>query len=252
MKHRPGSRRPKEEEGENLPQYYVVFPKLTKPALWDSTTSGFLKNHSGFTLLELMISIAIVGIMVFILMAVLRLGFRSVEAGEKKIESLGRVKASINLIDAQIQSEIPLTFEESGEKQYYFKGKPDSLEFSTNYSIWEGDTGYVVVTYQVIEVSQGKRTLSASENRIGRENRKEIKLLELFDEMYFEYYHQDPTEEEGRWMDEWTEVGFLPKKIRLHLVKDRKDLSLILPMKTEGVLAGSLAIQGTGGVIKKQ
>ena len=43
-----------------------------------------MKKESGFTLLELMISIAIVGIMVFILMAVLRLGFRSVEAGEKR------------------------------------------------------------------------------------------------------------------------------------------------------------------------
>ncbi len=43
--------------------------------------------------------------------------------------------------------------------------------------------------------------------------------------MYFEYYYQDPTEEEGKWIDEWTETGFLPNKIRLHLIKDRKDLS---------------------------
>ncbi len=70
--------------------------------------------------------------------------------------------------------------------------------------------------------------------------------------MSFEYYYQDPTEEEGQWINEWTEAGFLPKKIRLHLIKDRKDLSLILPMKTEGVLAESQAMPGTGGVIKKQ
>jgi len=210
-----------------------------------------MRKEAGFTLLELMISLAIVGIMVFILLAVLRLGFRSVEAGERKIESLGRVKASLNLIDAQIQSEIPLTFDEAGEKKYYFKGQPASLEFSTNYSIWEGEKGFVVVTYQVIEGDQGKRTLLASENRVGRENRKEIKLLEFFNEMNFQYYYQDPTEEEGKWIDEWTEAAFLPKKIRLHLVKDGKDLSLILPMKTEGVLAGSQAMQGKVGVIKK-
>lgn len=206
------------------------------------------RKEAGFTLLELMISIAIVGIMVFILMAVLRLGFRSVEAGEKKIESLGRVKASLNMIEAQIQSEIPLTFDEAGEKKYYFKGQPSSLEFSTNFSIWEGETGYVVVTYQVIADDQGKRTLMASENQVGREDRKETKLLEFFDEMSFEYYYQDPTEEEGQWINEWTEAGFLPKKIRLHLIKDRKDLSLIFPMKTEGVLAVSQAMPGTGGV----
>ncbi len=210
------------------------------------------RKEAGFTLLELMISIAIVGILVFILMAVLRLGFRSVEAGEKKIESLGRVKASLNMIEAQIQSEIPLTFDEAGEKKYYFKGQPDSLEFSTNFSIWGGETGYVVVTYQVIVDDQGKRALQASENQVGREDRKEIKLLESFDEMSFEYYYQDPTEEEGQWINEWTEAGFLPKMIRLHLIKERKDLSLILPMKTEGGLAGNQAVPGPGGVFKTQ
>jgi general secretion pathway protein J len=227
-------------------QLSLVISRPIPPCGTQSRT--FIKREeAGFTLLELMISIAIVGIMVFILMAVLRLGFRSVEAGEKKIESLGRVKASLNLIESQIQSEIPLTFDEAGEKKYYFKGQPASLEFSTNFSIWEGETGYVVVTYQVIEGDQGKRTLQASENMVGRENRKEIKLLEFYDEMYFEYYYQDPTEEEGQWIKEWTETAFLPKKIRLHLVKDRKDLSMTLPMKTEGVV-----MQGAGGIIKKQ
>jgi general secretion pathway protein J len=209
------------------------------------------RKESGFTLLELMISIAIVGIMVFILMAVLRLGFRSVEAGEKKIESLGRLKASLNLIDAQIQSEIPLTFDEDGEKKYYFKGQSASLEFSTNFSIWDGETGYVVVSYKVIDGDQGKRTLLASENGVGREDRKEIKLLEFFDEMSFEYYYQDPTEAEGQWINEWTEAGFLPKKVRLHLIKDRKDLSLIIPLNTEGVLAEK-ALRVTGGITRKQ
>lgn len=230
----------------------ILFAASTSSASPDFTKSGFVKRESGFTLLELMISIAIVGVMVFILMAVLRLGFRSVEAGEKKIEALGRVKASLNVIDAQIQSEIPLIFDQDGEKQYYFKGQPDSLEFSTNYSIWEGEKGFVVVTYRVIPDNQGKRTLQASESWVGREDRKEIKLLEFFDEMSFEYYYQDPTSEEGQWIKEWTETGFLPKKILIHLVKDRKDLSVILPLKTEGILAESQAIQGTGGVIKKQ
>ena len=250
MKKRIEARGTRDEEHENVRSTLVAcrLSRNTKR----STPNGFIKVKSGFTLLELMISIAIVGIMVSILVAVLRLGFRSVEAGEKKIESLERVRASFNLIDAQIQSELPLTYEENGENKYYFKGRSDTLEFSTNHSIWEGEKGFVVVSYRVVEESQGKRTLWASENRVGQENKKEIKLLDLFDEMYFEYFYQDPTEEEGKWIDEWTEAAFLPKKIRIHLIKDRKDLSLILPMKTGGVLAGSQAMQGTGGVTKNR
>ena len=206
----------------------------------------------GFTLLELMISIAIVGMMVFILMAVLRLGFRSVEAGEKKMESLERIRVSLNWIDAQIQSEIPLTFEENGENQYYFKGQPVSLEFSTNYSIWEGEKGYVVVSYQVTEGLQGKRALWASENRVGQKVKKAIRLLDLFDEIYFEYFYQDPTEEEGQWIDEWTETAFFPEKIRLHLIRGGKDLSLILPMKTGKAVATIQTQKDTGRLNKKK
>ncbi len=195
-------------------------------------------RESGFTLLELIISMAIIGILVFILMAVMRLGFRSVEAGEKKIETLEQVKASFNAIEAQMDSEIPLTSDQEGEKQYYFRGQQDSLEFSSNYSIWEGDKGFVMVTYQVAVDERGKKTLKASENMVFREDRREITLLESFDEMSFEYYYQDPTEKEGQWVQEWSESGFLPKKIRLHLVKDGKDLSLILPLKASGILSG--------------
>jgi general secretion pathway protein J len=225
---------------ESLPQACIGNPfSLNAPApRRRRTPEDFSDNTAGFTLLELMISMAIVGIMVFILMAVLRLGFRSVEAGEKKIESLGRIKASINLIESQINSEIPLTFDDAGEKKFYFKGSADSLKFSTNYSLWEGEKGFVIVIYQILEGVRGKKNLQALENRVGRENQKEIKLLEFFDEMSFEYYYQDPTEEEGKWIDEWTEAGLLPQKIRLHLVKDGKDLSLVLPMKTGGSLAG--------------
>jgi general secretion pathway protein J len=245
MNHQSGSRSPRNQGGEKGPNH-SIFPLRSSKSKTDGLTpDGFLKNSCGFTLLELMISVAIIGILVSILMAVLRLGFRSVEAGEKKIESLERIKASLSLIDAQIQSEIPMTFNEDGEKKYYFKGQTNSLEFSTIYSIWEGDKGFTVVTYQVVEDNQGKRTLQAVEKRIGRENRKEIKLLEFFDEMFFEYYYQDPTEEEGQWIEEWSEAGFLPKKIRLHLVKDGKDLSLTLPMKATGFLAGTQAQPST-------
>ena len=76
-----------------------------------------VKKSPGFTLLELMISIVILGIMILILMGGLRLGYRSVEAGEKKMGTLERVRATMNLMDAQIQSEIPLTYEADGEKK---------------------------------------------------------------------------------------------------------------------------------------
>ncbi|MEW6188419.1 MAG: prepilin-type N-terminal cleavage/methylation domain-containing protein [Thermodesulfobacteriota bacterium] len=198
----------------------------------------FLGKAPGFTLLELLISITIVGVLLFILMSVLRLGYRSVEAGEKKIESLERFRASFNLIEAQIQSEIPLSFLENGERKYYFKGQSGLLEFSTNHSLWEGESGFVLVSYRVEEEGQGKWSLWAAEGKIGQSPLREVKLLGAFDKISFSYFYQDPTEESGQWLEEWTETAFRPKKIKLDLVVDGKELSILSPLKSQGGLTG--------------
>lgn len=202
------------------------------------------QRRSGFTLLELMISLVIIGILVFLLMGILRLGFRAVAAGEKKINTLERAKASLNLINAQIQSETPLTHTIEGEQKNYFTGNREFLEFATNYSIWDGEKGYVIVSYQVETDSQGKQILSASENRVGVDNKRTLKLLDSFDTLYFEYFYKDPTAEEGQWVEEWSENTLLPEKIKLHLVSGGKDLSLIIPMRAGGA-GGTTGLQQT-------
>ncbi|MGC1403929.1 MAG: type II secretion system protein GspJ [Thermodesulfobacteriota bacterium] len=194
--------------------------------------SIFKGPSAGFTLLELMISISILGIMILILMGVLRLGFRSVEAGGKKIDSLERVRASLTVIESQIQSVIPMIQEVNGETKLNFTGDRTSLEVTTNYSIWEGEIGYSVVSYRVSEGDKGKWSLMASESRIGQEIKREIRLLDQLDDFYFEYYYKDPTEEKGQWVDQWPGGNTLPEKIRLHWTTQGKVLSLIIPMKS--------------------
>lgn len=197
-----------------------------------------LNSHEGgFTLLELLISIAILGVIILIIGGALRLGARSVESGERKIEYLERIRASLNIIDSQIQSEVPLTYDEDGVKKYYFKGGMDSMQFSTNYSIWSGQRGYVIVTYRVESANHGKQVLYASESNIGTNDNKETKLLDTFDRIYFEYFYRDPTEQQGRWIEQWTDATSIPEKIRLHLVKGRMDFSMIIPMRARGSMA---------------
>jgi general secretion pathway protein J len=202
------------------------------------------RRRSGFTLLELMISLAIIGILIFLLMGILRLGSRAVAAGEKKINTLERARASLNLINAQIQSETPLTHTIEGQQQNYFTGTRDHLEFASNYSIWDGEKGYVIVSYQVETDSQGKQTLSATENKVGVDNKRTLTLLESFDNLFFEYFFKDPTAEEGQWVEEWSESSAIPEKIKLHLVTGKKDLSLIIPLRA-GSAGGTTGLQQT-------
>lgn len=136
------------------------------------------KGAPGFTLLELMLSVVIISLIILIIVGVLRLGFRSVEAGEKKAESLERVRNAITILESQIQSEIPLTYYENAEKKYYFRGGRLFLDMATNYSLWGGEKGYVVVHYQVFQENNGSQTLWVKENIVGQEISRETRMLE--------------------------------------------------------------------------
>jgi general secretion pathway protein J len=191
-----------------------------------------MRNYNkGFTLLELIISITLIGLIVVILAGAMRVSSRSIASGEKKIEYLDRMRATINFIDSQIQSQIPLTYEEDGENKYYFKGERELLQFSTNYSIWGGEKGYVIATYWVQTNSNGKQELYVSETIVGTNFKRETKLTEEMDTIYFEYFYKDPTEEQGTWVDNWDDETSIPEKILFHFVNNNIDSAVVIPVR---------------------
>jgi prepilin-type N-terminal cleavage/methylation domain-containing protein len=196
--------------------------------------SSFIQSRKGFTLLELTISITLIGMIVMILVGAMRLSSRSVESGERRIGSLERVRSSFNIIDSQIQSYIPLKYEEDGNTKNYFKGEREFIQFSTNYSIWGGQRGYVVATYRVASDNSGKQFLSVSENVIGTAQNREASLFTAYDRIYFEYFYKEVTEEKSQWYDRVPDdplETIVPEKVRLSLIDGYKTLSLIIPLR---------------------
>ena len=216
----------------------------------------FGNSQSGFTLLELLVSITLIALIVVIVGTAMRLGYRSLDKGEKKAEIQERFKVSLNLMDAQLQSGIPLkTTGETGEaiNQYLFEGKKDSIRFASNYSLMGGQKGYVIVAYRVEIDANDKRTLFAQENTIGMDNQKEVKLIEGFDDIHFEYFFKEATEEQGNWVEEWTDTTTLPGKVRIHLVRGDQQISLLVPIRTKSLTAQSsvlfFTMNGSGGIL---
>ena len=201
--------------------------------------SPMLNSRSGFTLLELMVSFVIIAMMVGILTGALRLGINAVNSGEKRIESLERLGASVRIVTSQIQSLNPLTFVEDGVKRYFFEGDSGSMRFSSNYSIWGGEKGYVLVRYKVEEDDSGKQVLSVSENIIGIGRIRETTLIGPLDSAGFEFFYKDSLEENGEWLDSWGDNLKIPDKVRLKLVRGNDDFSIIIPIRASGSLSGT-------------
>ncbi len=188
----------------------------------------------GFTLLELMVSFVIVGLLAVIIASALRVSLGAVDRAEKMVDSLERIRTSINIMNSQIQSQLPLTYEDEGGKKYYFEGNRESLRLSTNYSIWNGQGGYVLVKYEVISDEADKKGLMAEENIIGIEKVMQTELFRGIDEIHFEYFYKGPTDEQGEWVEEWSDSGSLPEKIRLNISYSGSDFLMIIPVRTTG------------------
>lgn len=202
------------------------------------------KKASGFTLLELLISMTLLVVIVVITMGAMRIGSQSVAAGERKMEAQERFRTVLSIMDAQIQSQVPLTYDEGGSRKYYFRGDGKSLRFSTNYSIWGGQKGYVVVEYRVEADNTGKEILYASEQIPGIEGRQESRLIEAT-RISFEYFYKDPTEEQGKWLEALAEGTLIPEKIRFHVARKSENLSLVFPVRVGGAMT-----QVQGGALR--
>ncbi|MGO9016009.1 MAG: type II secretion system protein J [Dissulfurispiraceae bacterium] len=201
-------------------------------------------REHGFTLLELMISITLIVFILLIAGTAIRLGLRSVDSGEKRIESLERFRASLNIIDAQVQSELTVPMQENAGKHIVFLGDGESMQFPSNFSLWGNQPGYVTVSYKVAQDQWGKQDLYVEESGIGVSGKGEVKLFEFFDRIYFDYFYKDPKEEKGSWVEEWTTTDAVPEKIRLHLVNGEREMSFIIPMKMRDLIVRAGAVAG--------
>src|SRR5208283_952387 len=198
-----------------------------------SATNIRLERENGFTLLELMISITLLAVILLIVGTAMRLSLRSVDSGEKRIASLERFRASLNIIEAQIQSELPVPMQEIAGKAIVFVGDGESMQFPSNFSLWGNQPGYVTVSYKVEQDQWGKQDLYVEESATGVKDKGQVKLFEFFDRIYFDYFYKNPTEEKGSWIEQWTttDTVSVPENIRLHLVNGDREMSFIIPVK---------------------
>jgi general secretion pathway protein J len=197
------------------------------------------RGECGFTLLELTISISMLVIIVMIVSGAMRLASRSMSSGEQKVQAQERLRTSLSVINAQIQSAAPLVYDDEGTEKSYFRGNRESLQLSTNYSIWGGQKGYVVVGYQVQTDLSGKRSLHATEHMVGLETSRETTLLEGFDDIAFQYFLKGRMAgEPDGWVSDFTPESPIPLKVRLYLLSGSKERSIILPVRARPLAGG--------------
>ena len=129
-----------------------------------------LENKDGFTLLELIVSLTILGVIVTIVLGAMRIGVRAWEKGEGDIENQQRCRIVLDRIGQQMASMVvPVDVPQAEAAKYLLKGDAASVEFVSSISLMpENRSGLVYVKYEVRTDGEGERSLSCYEQSLAR------------------------------------------------------------------------------------
>ncbi|MBW2050033.1 MAG: prepilin-type N-terminal cleavage/methylation domain-containing protein [Deltaproteobacteria bacterium] len=206
---------------------------------------------AGFTLLELLISLSIVGLILIIVFGALRIGSRAWERGERDVETHQRQRIVLELMGQQLASASPQEIRVGEEKPFYFKGDERSVAFTSRVAVLPTNRfGTVFVQYQVGEAEGGEgESLSFYEKRAlfsgapkGMDEPEEedfLLLIPYMESLRFEYLGPPEGEEEDapQWQEAWdpeTDKG-LPLGVRVSLVEkaNMPPMRILAPIAAE-------------------
>lgn len=177
--------------------------------------SSRLTNRWGFTLLELIITFTILGLILLIIGSGLRLGVKAWERGERLVDEAQRVRILYERFFSEVRSAYPYFIGEGEERRILFDGRSDSLSFVTSRVDVDGLGGLKWVSYFIEDGA-----LTVEEKRIPDKELDEIDgkkaILEpRITRLIFEYYDREEEEWNMTWDSE--EKGRLPEAIKVDL-----------------------------------
>ena len=206
----------------------------------------------GFTLMEMMVALTIIGFILLIVFGSFRLGLSAWEKGESMKNEYQKFRIVSELISQQIKSVVPYKIKtQKAEGDYLgFEGKAQSLKFVSAFSIRaKNPEGFVYAIYQFKKEGKEGSRFVLYEQRILNKNFFEeepkeelaVSLLEGVSDVRFEYYQKEDAlknRTEG-WVKEWSakEENELPGALKVFITYEQGEkekteipLELLIPM----------------------
>ncbi len=203
--------------------------------------------RSGFTLLELLISMTLLAVIMVIVLGAFRLGISAWEKGERSVEARQRHRIILDYLKQQLSSIHGRKRQTGEETVLSLRGDPKSMAFFSHLSILQREpAGVVFVNYEVSPSREGERfllrelnTLSPHEAVSGYhafDGYGEV-LLQGVRSVEFEYLSEDQENGRPRWQETWDEKrdGLFPLAVKVILwdAGDEHPMTLIARIEAD-------------------
>jgi general secretion pathway protein J len=178
----------------------------------------------GFTLLELMIGLALLGLIMTLIFAGLQLTIRSWDAAEAAGERANRIRLVQTLLLRELAAVYPYRWKNTADINLAFVGAGDSLRFVSSTPPRAGQGGLNLVELLLDKSDQGVRLLMRRQIP-GREQRDfgrlkdedGMVLLDGLESAAFDFFGSDTPTGKPSWRGTWEDPQRLPRLVRVSL-----------------------------------
>jgi general secretion pathway protein J len=182
-------------------------------------------NQRGFTLLEMIIGMVLLGLILVLLYGGLNLSIKGWDSGEQKVSATARQVAVSNFLHRQLAQVYPLVWVDSdANKVLAFDGGSESLSFAAPIQAVLGPGGVNLLTLRAEKTDEGSdlsfrwRIPDPKQQSFDFPVEAErVVLVKDLDKVELAYFGALSKDDEPAWHDEWRSSTLLPELIRLRL-----------------------------------
>lgn len=185
-----------------------------------------LNRDNGFTLVELMIGMTMLGLIMLLLFSSLHMTGKSWSLAQKKIDRTDELRIATNFITTRIQQAIPIVWMDKRQREIAFKGMADEINFVSSLPAHRGGGGLHLLALKLIEEDHQKKlvlqyqsaiTTKQSFDAFASGSPESIVVAENINKLEFTYFGKPDAKKDSRWNDEWSSTEQLPQIVRVSI-----------------------------------
>ena len=184
-------------------------------------------RDSGFTLIEVLIALAILGISSALLISALSSLTRTANTGVARLYELDSERTIRSFLRSQLESAFPVTQTAEGSDEVFFRGDSESIAFIGRLPAHRGGGGLSMIRLSLQDRSDGDVLMLAttsdwedrdSQAAVQAGNWEQRDLVRNVDALDISYFGNRSESSAPVWSDNWTRVDRLPSLIKLEVI----------------------------------